>query len=604
MNFIQDNPDVMIVFDPETGDLLEANVAASEFYGYSRDELLSKNITEINTLPRDEIFRLFSERVNNMATKKFNFKHRLASGEIRDVFVYHGIIAINGKKLIYSIVHDITAQKETEKRLEESEKKFRRILNNTNDAIILAEILSSGMPGRVLEVNSAACRMFGYSKTEFLKIKATSLLDKQSYQHCLSTEKIGGDGKGIFERIVVTKQGLRLIVEISLNIVMMKGEKVYLSVIRDITERRKTEEKKHYLLFEQFRDIILFTMQDGRIIQANKSAERVYGYSREELLALTIKDLAEGQCDCSCGLGNANYLQEGEVLETYHINREGTAFPVEVSWQGLEVQGEQVYIYDIRDITQRKVVEAELFHARKEAERSQRFASMAAMSAGIAHELNQPLNSLKILIDGAKYFSEQGIELSRSDLRERFENISGEINRMDTIIKNMRALVRNQKKWEIEPCKINQILEDTLSKMDHIIHESGINVTKTYHPNIYIYSNNGMLTEVLANLILNALQALDASGRKPKELKVITKMASDIVSIEIADNAGGISKEAAERLFEPFFTTKQPGEGMGLGLSIVKTIVDALNGHITVFNNDQGGATFKVTIPLRNGEGG
>ena len=169
------NHSVMLLIDPESADIIDANPAASSFYGWTRQELVNKKITDINTLPVDQIF----EQIRLARTRQrrnFQFRHRLASGQIRDVDVYSGSIKVHGRELLCSIVHDITSRKRAEEALRESEEKYRFVLEANPDPIVVYD-----MQGRVTYFNPAFRQVFGWTLEERLGRKMDLFVPEENW---------------------------------------------------------------------------------------------------------------------------------------------------------------------------------------------------------------------------------------------------------------------------------------------------------------------------------------------------------------------------------------------------------------------------------------
>lgn len=253
----------------------------------------------------------------------------------------------------------------------------------------------------------------------------------------------------------------------------------------------------------------------------------------------------------------------------------------------------------------RKMAEEELksatqekFDAIAKTSMYERLASVGTMVASVAHEVNQPLNALKVTVDGMLYWQQRGKVVKSEQVMENCQKISRYAERISKIIKHLRAFAVYRPLEEKAAVEINQAVEGALDLVGAQLAFRGIQIRKRFSNQIpTILGDKGRLEEMIINLLVNAMQAMDGNEfTAVKEVCIFTGLEEGQVALEIWDNGTGLSEEILEKLFEPFFTTKT--QGMGLGLSIVKSIVEAHKGTIFARNREQGGAFFKVLFPV------
>ena len=227
-----------------------------------------------------------------------------------------------------------------------------------------------------------------------------------------------------------------------------------------------------------------------------------------------------------------------------------------------------------------------------------RLAALGTLAAGIAHELNQPLNTIRVVTDGFLFGRTEGWPLDPEELFEGLEMISKQVARMDKVIRNVRNFAREERDAAGESVMANEAIENVFSMIGRQIEAHGIRVERDLDPGLPpLRASLNELEQVVMNLIVNARQALDDSVRDPKTLRVRTGHRDGSVIIEVSDNGGGIPGDLLKKIFDPFFTTKAAGKGTGLGLSICQSIVSKFGGRIEASNNESGGATFIVLVP-------
>jgi signal transduction histidine kinase len=217
---------------------------------------------------------------------------------------------------------------------------------------------------------------------------------------------------------------------------------------------------------------------------------------------------------------------------------------------------------------------------------SSRLSALGQLSAGVAHEIRNPLTSISILIHSLKE------RLSAEDMRkEDIVVIENEIERINQIIKQFLDFARPSQPKK-EKLDINGLIEDTLLLISHELKENNIQVEKAFLSIPDISADRDQMRQVFLNLILNAMQAMSNGGR----LTIATSIKKNQVQITFKDEGNGIPESVHEKLFEPFFTTKE--DGIGLGLSITKRIIDAHFGKIDIESIRGKGSLFTITLPL------
>jgi PAS domain S-box-containing protein len=227
---------VMLVIEPESGQILDANAAAVRFYGYSREQLRAMHIEEINQLPPEEVA---AERHRAVGFDKevFTFPHRLASGEVRIVEVYSTPVTIQGRPTLYSIIHDVTARKQAEEALRESESRFDSLFESSPDAVFLT------MPdGTILAANPAACGLFGWSQDE-LRERGRSVLFEPGdprLADVLEERRRTGRLRAV-ELLAIRKNGERFPIELDSVILPGESERAFV-IVRDISARKLAEQ--------------------------------------------------------------------------------------------------------------------------------------------------------------------------------------------------------------------------------------------------------------------------------------------------------------------------------------------------------------------------
>ena len=218
-------------------------------------------------------------------------------------------------------------------------------------------------------------------------------------------------------------------------------------------------------------------------------------------------------------------------------------------------------------------------------------ASLGILTAGVAHEINNPLNFIMGSYIGLElYFEDKNID--DEEVEPLLESLRAGLDKASAIVQSLNQFSRQNEKYD-EECDINSIIENCLTMLNYQV-KYGVTISKIFNNNVNIKGNTGKLHQAFMNILLNAFQAINSKG----EIIIKTYSDQDTATIEITDNGEGISEEIIPKITDPFYTTKEPGEGTGLGLSITYNIIKTHKGKLE-FNSEEGkGTTVRVILPV------
>ena len=362
-------------------------------------------------------------------------------------------------------------------------------------------------------------------------------------------------------------------------------------------ELRQSEEKYRGLFNTDPNPIFILDRETLGILDANARAESHYGYSREELLKMSFSDLGYQEDAQEIVLRFKGVMDHRSILfsKKQHHKKDGGLFYTNIHVCGSPYMGRNALIATTTDVTESVQKEAQLIQASK-------LATLGEMAAGIAHELNQPLNVMKIGSDFLREMVSKGREISYEDLDTVTQEISGQVDRASDIIKHMRDFSRIADTLPSE-CDVNKPIRDVFKILGQQLKLREISLALELDEDLPpIMADSNRLEQVFINLVTNARDAMEAKmPGSTKELKIRSFADDGDVVVTVSDTGTGISKDVIDRIFDPFFTTKEVGKGTGLGLSISYGIVQDYGGTIKVESELDKGTTFELRFPEAQG---
>ncbi|MBV9835885.1 MAG: PAS domain S-box protein [Alphaproteobacteria bacterium] len=347
-------------------------------------------------------------------------------------------------------------------------------------------------------------------------------------------------------------------------------------------------------------DAMIIIDERGRIESLSTTAERLFGYSMGEVAGKNIKmfmptphrEQHDGYLKRYLQTGERHIIGIGRIVTGQR--KDGTTFPMHLTIGELRSADKHYFTGFIRDLTDQQLTESRLKELQSEVTHMSRFTALGEMASTLAHEINQPLTAINNYLRGCNRLLERIDDPAAPMLRDAIGKAADQALRAGDIIRRLREFVaRGDSERRIE--SLPKLIEDASTLALIGAKENGIAVAFRLDPAVdLVIADRIQIQQVLVNLIRNAVEVM-AEVNGVRELDIETRAVSDeTVQVSVADTGGGLSPEVARHLFQPFVTTKQ--KGMGLGLSICRTIVEAHGGKIWVDARPQGGTIFRFTL--------
>jgi PAS domain S-box-containing protein len=386
---------------------------------------------------------------------------------------------------------------------------------------------------------------------------------------------------------------------------------------KEIADRKHAEEdlrnseERHRVIVEAANDAVVSMDERGAILLANPATKRIFGYDPVEIVGKPMTMLMPEMMRKLHENGFKRYLATGkrhlnwQGVEVTAQRKDGEEFPVEVSFGELTSDGHKVFTGFIRDISERKQAEEQLRSSERDLHMTQaelarvsRLTTMGELAASIAHEVNQPLTA--VINNGSaclRLLANRNLE--PEILRRALEEIIADGTRASAVLARIRAFIKKEPA-EKNPLDINEVIQEVLVLAGRELYENQVLLDHQLTTNLpFVSADRVQLQQVLLNLIMNGIEALIAVTDRSRLLRVQSRIDEyGDVLVAVSDSGTGFDLEV-DTVFTPFFTTK--AKGMGMGLSISRSLVESHGGRLWATPNSPHGAVFSFTLPATKG---
>lgn len=446
---------------------------------------------------------------------------------------------------------------------------------------------------RILQINPAFTQVFGYTVGEAIGRTLDDLIVPESSRgesREIMRSALAGEPASA-ETVRRRRDGTTAEVSVlGAPIQLRDGSQGVFGIYRDITDRKRAEARLRLLAvaMEAVDESVSIVEADGRVVYTNPAHARILGYPPAAGTPRHIRDfMPDPAARAEIERNHEQVRREGRWSgRTTRRTLDGRLVHLSVTMARIVEAGRERFVTVARDVTD-EVAKQSFAH------RAERLASVGTLLSGVAHELNNPLNAIR------NFAQLMLLDERNDDDRESLEIIQQESDRAAKIVSDLRRIARQTRETgaEREDVDLNEVVAHVLKLRRYTLETHNIEMAQELAPDLpTVWGSRGELEQVILNLLINSEQAL-ARHDGPRRVELRTWASRRGVHLRIADSGPGIAPEHAERIFDPFWTTKPPGEGTGLGLSLVHSIVTDHGGVVELGGGGGDGARFTILFP-------
>lgn len=583
------------------GNLRQVNEAYSKISGYSIDELMSMSISQLEAIEGSEQVKAHIAKVVADGYDLFETRHRHKDGHLIDIEISVAFLCEFQQFCVFC--RDITERKVMENELRASEAKFRSIIEVSPIPMALNDEQSN-----ITFLNPAFLQTFGYSLDDIPTLADwwPQACPEPGYRHWVESTWQAALEKAKQEQTVFSplelsircKNGnIKTVLATAASIQHnFSGE--HLVILYDITKRIQTEAKLNSIFNASVEGIISCDMSDI-ILSANAAVETIFGYKPEELIGRNINKLMLS----SPKLMNDGCLPrpvkfDGRIQEIEGKHKNGSVVPLDLSIAEYSIDNNRYYTLIVRDVSSRKQREQQDKKHLDELAHVTRLGLMGEMASGIAHEVNQPLSAISSYAQASLNLINKG-NLDLVKLNEILYKTQQQALRAGQIIHRMRDFLKSHTQ-QSSSADVNEMIQDAVGLCIGELKQYGIKLIFELENNLPpVFVDHIQIEQVIINLVKNSVEALqNLPEKQQRHLSIQSQLINnESLQVRVKDNGPGLNETQLQNIFMPFYTTKK--DGMGMGLSISRSIIEAHEGTLQ-FNSKPGkGTTFYFSLPIR-----
>jgi len=595
---IDQSNDIIEIVDPETGRLLDFNERACQSLGYSRDELLSRSVFDVDPTIEPSSFTSAVGELRKSGTLMWEGVHQRKDGSQFPVEVNIGQVQLD-QEYVVAVVRDVTERKRVDQRLH----MLSRAVEQSPVMVVITD-----SDGRIEYVNPQVAEQTGFSAEELIganpRIFKSGRTPTKVYQNLWKTITSGKEWRGEFHNR--KKNGESYWVSASIGPITNAAGEIthFVANEENITERKESEEAlrqseaRYRSLVEGATYGIYSSDVDGRFLDVNPALVAMLGYDSEaELLALDpARDVYQDPGDSRQLAERIARKRRLQRMEALWKRRDGGQITVALSGRlRRQPGGQESFEIMVEDVSERWRLERELLQAQK-------MEAVGRLAGGVAHDFN----NLLTVIGGYVDLLRENLGLDDPMRRDLME-IRSATDRAAALTRQLLAFSRRQ---VLQPVvlDLNDVITDLQKMLGRVIGEDVHLLTKLDPSVGRVRADAGQIEQVIMNLVINARDAMPDGGKLTIETtnveldedysqQHIAAEPGPYVMLSVSDDGSGMDEETRAQIFEPFFTTKERGKGTGLGLSTVYGIIKQTGGFIWVYSEPGQGTTFKIYLP-------
>lgn len=599
-------PDIVMRFDREVRHLFVSDNVA-EVTGIPAERFIGKTHRELGF--DEEICRYWEDSIRQVCEtgllheQEFSFEGRQGT----TVFNWRLVPETDDEgrvQSVLSISRDVTQRRRHEEALAASERRFRETLERVQLGAVEVDA-----EGRIAFINHFLLQLTGWKEAEVLGLDWFDVFvpeEEREELRAVHAANLSGHGEFlVHENPILTRDGRQRSIRWT-NTVHYDKDGNIVGVVglgEDVTERERAErelresEERFRTMFDGHSAVmLLIEPQTGAVVDANVAATRFYGYTHEQLRSLCIGDINQLPPEQVAAERAAAAAEERNYFVFPHRLAGGEIRWVEVYSTPVQIRDQRLLFSIIHDVTDQKEAERRAKEREAELLHVSRLSTLGEMASGFAHELNQPLSAILSFANA----SVRSIESAAADmdrLRANLERIASQSVRAGEIIRRIRAFAQRRQQ-SLGPVCVNDTIRDVLGLMHYETRHTQVDVVLELAPALPpIWADAIQIEQVLLNLIRNAIEAMQGVPEDRRQLTLRTERGPDeTVQVTVADTGPGIAPEDLPNIFDPFFTTKD--DGLGIGLSITRSIVELHGGRISAEPRPTGGCAFTFTISI------